>query len=501
MNANNPVSMKHARKALVPVLVTALLAGGAGLVAARVADQPVQSAPPVLLNTARPGFGDLVQAVSPAVVNISVTGMGEGSTAKAMPRVPRDMPMPEAFRRFFEQFEGPDGGPELGAPQRRGLGSGFVVSAQGHVVTNHHVVEDASEITVTLNDGTQLPATLVGSDSKTDLAVLKVEPEKPLPFVRFGDSDRARAGDWILAIGNPFGLGGTVTTGIISARGRDLNSGPFDDYLQVDAPINRGNSGGPLFDLDGRVIGVNSAIYSPNGGNVGIGFAIPANQAQPVVDQLIADGRIERGWLGVRIQAVNEDMASALGLDEAAGALVVAVEGDSPAQRAGLKPGDVILDVDGESIDTLRDLTRYVAGHKPGSEIDVKLWRERGMKTLSVTLGESAEQVAAGISPDPAPTKARLGVTVAPLDPDLRKQLGVGRDARGVVVAGVEPGGNAARKGIREGDIITQVDQQPVDGPRALINALEAADSAGRHQVLVLLVRDGAPRFVAVGIS
>ncbi|MGB0721822.1 MAG: DegQ family serine endoprotease [Gammaproteobacteria bacterium] len=501
MNTQNRVSLNHARKAIVPVLVTALLAGGAGLVAARVVDQPVASSVPTIINSARPGFGDLVQAVSPAVVNISVTTSASGEVVEGLSRLPRDIPMPEAFRRFFEQFEGHGGAPGADAPERRGLGSGFVVSAEGHVVTNHHVVDEASKITVTLNDGTQLPATLVGSDPKTDLAVLKVEPEKPLAFVRFGDSDGARAGDWILAIGNPFGLGGTVTTGIISARGRDLNSGPFDDFIQVDAPINRGNSGGPLFDLEGRVIGVNSAIYSPNGGNVGIGFAIPANQAQPVVEQLIAEGHIDRGWLGVRIQAVNEDMAAALGLDETKGALVAAVEEDSPARRAGLKPGDVILDVDGQPIDTLRDLTRYVAGHKPGAEVAMTLWRERATTTVDVTLGESAEQIARVAPQETSPAKARLGVSVAPLDGDIRDQLGLGREARGVVVAGVDPQGNAARKGIRRGDIITQVDQQPVDGPRALIDALDEAQSAGRDQVLVLLLRDGAPRFVAVDIS
>ena len=485
------------RKTLISMAAAAVLGGAAGMVTARVDRVPGPVAAPAV-QIPQPGFADLVDAVKPAVVNISVEGRIGARARAAMPDLDG---LPPFFRRFFEDF-GPHRDPERHRSRKvRAVGSGFLVSAEGHVVTNHHVVEDAEKITVVLNDGKRLEAERVGSDPKTDLAVLKVDADSDLPYLSFGDSGKARAGDWVLAIGNPFGLGGTVTTGILSARGRDIRSGPYDDFLQIDAPINKGNSGGPLFDLQGRVIGVNSAIYSPNGGSVGIGFAIPASQAEPVVEQLIAHGRVERGWLGVRIQTIGEDMADALGLEAPVGALVAQVEPDSPAEAAGLKAGDVILALNGRDITDVRDLTRRVADVPPGQDGRIEIMRNGRSLELTVRIGKADRQLAQADAAEAQPAQGRLGITVASLTDELRERLGLNKDQTGAVVTAVDPDGAAAKKGLEPGDVIARVDDRGIASPRDVVEAVEAAEKSGRERILMLMIRDGNPSFLALRIS
>lgn len=346
-------------------------------------------------------FADLVQRVKPAVVNIATTEKVDGRSEMApdMPGMPfpPDSPMGEFFRRFF----GP--GATMGQSRPRevhALGSGFIIDPDGYVVTNNHVIDGADEITVILEGGDRLEAKVVGRDAKTDLALLKIDADEPLPYVSFGDSDAARVGDWVVAVGNPFGLGGSVTAGIISARGRDIHAGPFDDFLQVDAPINRGNSGGPLFSTSGEVIGINTAIYSPNGGNVGIGFATPSSLARTVIAQLREKGSVERGWLGVTIQSVTDDIADSLGLDEAEGALVSKVLPDSPAASAGLQQGDVILALNGQRITRFKTLPRLVAEAKTGKPATVTVWRDGREKDVTVTIGRMPEDTASLMGSD-----------------------------------------------------------------------------------------------------
>jgi serine protease Do len=445
-------------------------------------------------------FADVIEAVKPAVVNISVTAsMAHQPFAGPMPGNPLqpNMPFEEFLRRFFERqsFQKSQGG----APPVRGMGSGFIVDADGYVVTNHHVIEHAEEIQVILNDGERYDAELVGSDSKTDLAVLKIDADEPLPFARFGDSDSTRIGDWVIAIGNPFGLGGTATTGIVSARGRDIHSGPFDDFLQIDAPINQGNSGGPLFDLSGRVIGINTAIYSPNGGNVGIGFAIPAKQATPIIEQLKTSGRIERAWLGVQIQAVTDEIAEGLGLDESRGALVASVVAGSPAEKAGLRAGDVILGFNGEDIDNVKDLTRRVAAASTEDESTIEIWRSGDRETLNVDLGRSPEDNAVvaggGASPDAG---APLGMSLAELGPQTRQRYRVDESVQGALIVDVAPNSPAARMGLRRGDVVTMVGQTTVSGAGEAAEEIKKASDDDRPSVLLQVARGDDRQFVAV---
>ncbi len=458
---------------------------------------------PAAARPAPASFADLVETVGPAVVQITTTG-----AATALADGPAELP--EAFRRgpfkeFFDRHFG-DQSPEnrqTPGPRASGLGSGFIVDADGHVVTNNHVVAGASEITVSLTDGRELTAEVIGTDQKTDLAVLRVKTDAPLPTVAWGDSDAIRVGDWVVAVGNPFGLHGTATAGIVSARGRNIGAGPYDDFIQIDAPINRGNSGGPLFDGDGRVVGVNTAIFSPSGGNVGIGFAIPAAIARDVVAELIDSGQVKRGWLGVMIQPVTTDIADSLGLDKAAGALVARVEPDSPAAQGGLRTGDVVMTFDGRSIDTVRDLSRAAASAKAGITAPVTVWRNDAPVTLDVTIGAAPTTVAAA---RPAATDETLvvegmGLSVAALDDGARARFGVGADTAGVVVIDVDANADAARKGLRPGDVITQAGGVEIVTPADLQEAVKAARSAERASVLVLLERDGMTRFVAVAIA
>ena len=462
------------------------------------------------------GFAALVQAVKPAVVNISTTGRARrpGNRPRFDERLPE---MEEFFHRFFGQ---PPSGPRDDRKRHRrqdpdnkhdrpherrstAVGSGFIIDAEGLVVTNHHVVEGADEIEVVFDDGTRIPATLKGRDKKTDLALLEIRTDKPLPYVAFGDSDAARVGDWVIAIGNPFGLGGTTTSGIISARGRDIQFGPLDDFIQIDAPINRGNSGGPLFNTKGEVIGVNSAIHSPNGGNVGIGFAIPSSMAANVIAQLRDNGVVQRGFLGVHIQGVSEEISDSLGLAKAGGALVTRVVADSPASQAGIEAGDVILTYGGKEVGKMRDLPKLVALTDGETEVDLEIWRDERRQTVRVTIGSHKEETLAGGLPEAAAASRQLGLSVGALDDENRKKYGIEADTGGVVVVAVEPDGAAAKRGLREGDLIKRVGKRRVNSPAEMADALDALrdDDADKKSVLLLVERDEQTRFVVVPMN
>jgi serine protease Do len=451
---------------------------------------------------AAPGasFAEVIEAVSPAVVNIAVMKVESTAPTSFQFRGPRGQefqgqPFPfEFFERFF------DGDPRQFQRRSEGQGSGFLIDASGYIVTNNHVAGGAEEITVTLQDGRKFDATLVGSDARTDLALIKIDARN-LPYVAFGDSDDARVGDWVVAIGNPFGLGGTATAGIISARGRDIRSGPYDDYLQLDAPINFGNSGGPVFNVAGQVVGVNTAIFSPNGGNVGIGFAIPANQAKDIVADLRENGTVERGWLGVQIQDLDEDLAESLRLNGTNGALVTEVVGDGPAARGGVQAGDVITRFNDREIDSTRTLSRAVAAATPNTGAKVTVWRDGRSRELTVELGEAQNEVVAdNRGGGAAPSSAALGLSLRPLTDGDRATLGLPSDVDGVVVASVTPGSAAEQKGLRPGDVITRVNQQPVTTVGDAVAALNGVRE--RDETALLLVRRGdAQRFVALSFS
>ncbi len=482
------------------VLLGVLLMGAVGTQAL---STPEQTAP--VSRGALPGgpesFSALVDQVKPAVVNIAIVGSTQVRGGQPRLSVPPGSPFEDLFREFFQNQPGmrsPGGAPSSSRPFR-GVGSGFIVSADGYVVTNNHVIERAEEIEIVTANGERYPATVQGRDPKTDLALLKVSAETPLPYVELGDSDAARVGDWVLAVGNPFGLGGSVTAGIISARGRDIQAGPFDDFLQVDAPINRGNSGGPLFDGQGKVIGINTAIYSPSGGSVGIGFAIPAAMAEDVIEQLRSTGAVQRGWLGVQFQPVNDAIAASLGLDKTSGALVAEVVTDSPAEDAGLRAGDVILSVGGEDLDDPKSLPRIIAAANAGSDLDMRILRAGKQRTVSVEIGLSEDSVATaaptGVVPD------GLGMQLSPLDSNTRARFGIDDSAEGVLVSGVAGDTPAAKAGIRQGQVIRMVGQQPVATPDEVRQAIDAAEDDGRSSVLLLIEAQGNRQFVAVELA
>jgi len=454
-------------------------------------------------------FADLVEKLLPAVVNISTTQTIKGQKPGVeIPQFPPGSPFEEFFKDFFDKQQKQERSRKVTS-----LGSGFIVDPTGYIVTNNHVIADADEITVILEDDakTNLKAKLVGRDSKTDLALLKVDPPKPLPFVKFGDSDKIRVGDWIVAIGNPFGLGGTVTSGIISARARQLNSGPYDDFLQTDAAINKGNSGGPMFNLDGQVIGINSAIYSPTGGSVGIGFAIPASLAKPVIEQLRKYGKTKRGWLGVKIQTVTDEIADSMGLSKASGALVASVTPNGPAEAAGIQAGDIILKFDGKDVMDMQHLPRIVAETDIGKEVPVEVWRKGKRVSVTAKVGELEEteqqasvQEKEKDKPAPAIKEQKiesLGVALAALTPELRDQYDIGAEVKGVVITSVEDTGNAADKGLRPGDVIVEVNQEEVSSPSQAADKIDQAKKAKRKSVLLLVERAGDLRFVAVPIT
>jgi serine protease Do len=450
---------------------------------------------------ARPeSLAPLAEQISPSVVNITTSTVIEGRTG---PRgiVPEGSPFEDFFRDFRDRNDGE--GPR---PRRSSaLGSGFVISEDGFVVTNNHVIEGADEITVEFFSGRELVAQVIGTDPNTDIALLKVEADEPLPFVSFGDSNAARVGDWVIAMGNPLGQGFSVSAGIVSARNRAL-SGTYDDYIQTDAAINRGNSGGPLFNMDGEVIGVNTAILSPNGGSIGIGFSMASNVVTRVVDQLKEFGETRRGWLGVRIQDVTEDVADAMGLEEATGALITDVP-EGPAREAGLETGDVILSFDGVEVADTRGLVRQVGNSPVGATVRVTVLREGKTQTFKVTLGRR-EEANGEVEPEVEPeaeaepqSTSLLGLTLTPLTDDLRADLGLDEGLRGLAVTEVAEDSEAFEKGLRAGDVITEAGQQKVESIGALEERVEAAREAGRKSLLLLVRRAGDPRFVALSLG
>ncbi|GEP11328.1 Do family serine endopeptidase [Methylobacterium gnaphalii] len=493
------------RRALASVAVAALAAGSAAGVGsfAPATSALAQALPktPIEAPEHPPGsFAGIVNKVKPAVVAVKVKlddsadDDGEGG-----PGQPNLQQVPPQLREFFKRFGqgGPNGSPQRHS-ERGAVGSGFIISVDGYVVTNNHVVSRAKSVQVTLDDTRTLDAKVIGTDPKTDVALLKIKDSGTYPYVQFGKS-APQVGDWVVAIGNPFGLGGTVTAGIVSARGRDIGAGPYDDFLQIDAPINKGNSGGPDFNVNGEVVGVNTAIASPSGGSVGLAFAIPAETVQAVVEQLKTDGKVVRGYLGVQIQPVTKDIADSLGLDKAKGALVNSTEAGTPAAKAGLKTGDVIEKVDGKTIDDAKELSRKIAGLKPGTKVELAYLRNGKSDTATVELGTLPTDLKNarnsdddGFSNDGQP---RLGLGLAPAD-------AVGLGTSGVAVVRVDPEGPAAAKGIEQGDVILDVAGTSVSTPSDVAAQIKAAESNGRKAVLMRVKNSkGVTRFVAVSLS
>ncbi|KAB2697980.1 Do family serine endopeptidase [Ochrobactrum sp. Kaboul] len=514
-------STSHYRKSVAAVAVCAALAG------AFVATGPLGA-----LNDARAeavqvtppqqtvGFADLVAKVRPAVVSVTVKknvqeadngGGGQNFGSRGFDQLPDDHPLKRFFRDFgMEPPRGdarPGARPDRGPGKRPGRpgherpyaqGSGFFISEDGYVVTNNHVVSDGDAYSVVMDDGTELDAKLIGTDPRTDLAVLKVDDAKrKFTYVAFGDDNQVRVGDWVVAVGNPFGLGGTVTSGIVSARGRDIGAGPYDDFIQIDAAVNKGNSGGPAFNLSGQVVGINTAIFSPSGGSVGIAFAIPSGTAKQVVDQLIKKGSVERGWIGVQIQPVTKDIAASLGLAEEKGAIVASPQKDGPAAKAGIQSGDVITAVNGEPVQDPRDLARKVAGINPGEKAALSVWRKNKAEEISITIEAMPQDLKqAGGATDEgkggqqSETLDSYGLTVTPSE-----------DGTGVVVTDVDPDSDAADRGVRSGDVIVSVNNQVVKTAKDINNAISEASKSGRKAVLLQLQSNDQSRFVALPID
>ncbi len=514
---------KPSRPSLKTVLQTTTVAGLAAVMLSTGIPAAVNYsfAAPVKVEAPQvPSFADVVDAVSPAVVSVRVqsranpvsddasNGFSFDFGGPGLDELPDDHPL----KRFFREFGGQNGGgdrraerPHLGKPGPGRLrptsqGSGFFITEDGYLVTNNHVVSDGSAFTVVLNDGTELDAKLIGKDSRTDLAVLKVDDKRKFTYVNWADDSKVRVGDWVVAVGNPFGLGGTVTSGIVSARGRDIGSGPYDDYLQVDAAVNRGNSGGPTFNLSGEVVGINTAIFSPSGGNVGIAFAIPASVAKDVVADLMKDGSVSRGWLGVQIQPVTKDIADSLGLAEASGALVVEPQTGSPGEKAGIKKGDVVTAVNGETIKGPRELARKIGAMRPGTSVDVSLWRDGKATSVKLEVGTlPTDDQQAAATPDqgqeetaPASEKALadLGVTVSPSD-----------DGNGVTISSVDPDSDAGDRGLKEGEKIVSVNNQEVKSADDILKVIAAAKKDGRSKALFQIQAENGSRFVALPID
>ena len=449
-------------------------------------------------------FAPVVDSDKPAVVTVTTTM----KAAKVSDDESNGGGMDEQFKQFFEQQGIPFNGQQQQQqrPAQRGyaLGSGFIIGADGVIVTNNHVIQNASDIKVTLDDGTELPAKLLGADEKSDLAVLKIEAPKQLPTLAWGDSDKLKLGDQILAIGNPFGIGTTVTAGIVSARGRDLHSGPYDNFIQIDAPINHGNSGGPLVDRDGNVVGINTAIYSPNGGSVGVGFAIPSDEAKAIVAKLQKNGSIDHGFLGVQIQSVTQDVADAVGLSKAEGALVAAVNDGTPAAHAGLKSGDVVTALGGEAVKTSKDLSRLVADLSPGDKQVLTVWRDGKSVDVNVTIGGNDDgkvQAAADNEDQSKQAGPTIGVALSDLTDEAKQELKLPDDATGAVVAKVNPDKPAAAAGVQAGDVIVSVNGKAVKDAREVKTAVAEAAKSGRKSVLLLIERSGNKTFVAVPFS
>ena len=498
---------------LRPWLAAIWLGSASVLISAPVSTQAMARGPD--------GIADVAEKVIDAVVNIStsqtVEAKGGGEGRGAMPQLPPGSPFEEFFDDFFKNRRGGPGGNSKGGdrsgdlqPRKtNSLGSGFIVDTSGIVVTNNHVIADADEINVIMNDGTKIKAELVGVDKKTDLAVLKFKPPKPLIAVKFGDSDKLRLGEWVIAIGNPFSLGGTVTAGIVSARNRDINSGPYDSYIQTDAAINRGNSGGPLFNLDGEVIGVNTLIISPSGGSIGIGFAVPSKTVAGVVDQLRQFGELRRGWLGVRIQQVTDEIAESLNIKPPRGALIAGVEDKGPAKPAGIEPGDVVVKFDGKEIKEPKDLSRVVADTAVGKEVEVVIIRKGREETRKVTLGrledgDKAVQASAK-APEPAEkpvTQRALGLDLATLSKDLRTRYKVKDSVKGVIITNVDGTSDAAEKRLSPGEVIVEVAQEAVSNAADVKKRVDQLKRDGKKSVLLLVANaDGELRFVALSVQ
>jgi serine protease Do len=448
-------------------------------------------------------FAQLTGHLVGVVVNVSTQAAPPAAkTAQETPPGSPGSTLDDVFRDFF----GDNSTPGSPGPRVASLGSGFIIDPSGLIVTNNHVIANAQQITVTLSDNTALQARVVGRDAVTDLALLKVDTKAPLPAANWGDSSKARVGDWVLAIGNPFGLGGTVTAGIISATARDIHSSPYDDYLQTDASINRGNSGGPMFNLAGEVIGINTVIYSPSSGSIGIGFAIPAALAQPIIEQLKATGKVERGWIGARIQPVSDDLAESVGLDKSRGAMIAAIDPGSPAAQAKLQPGDVILGYDGKPIERSRQLPRLVAATPPDKEVKLTIWRdakehEIELKTAALNPNRPPPAPPAPEKPKPAPTVDAFGLKLGRPTAELRKQFKLPDAAKGLVITEVPPNSAGASQGLRPGDLVIAIGNAAVATPEAVSQLTAAAKKAGQKKVPVRVEREGNTRFVALPVE
>ncbi|MBN9071524.1 MAG: Do family serine endopeptidase [Rhizobiales bacterium] len=513
MNNQQKTSFRT-RSRLLAAVASLAIAGAVGFGAA------VSGTAPVLAEAVRvdapqtPGFADVVDKVSPAVVSVRVKEKIEAASddgaqmfgdedGRGFNNLPKDHPLYRFFKNFGGDDRGPGKGKRFGHRDRRGdgpramaQGSGFFISEDGYVVTNNHVVEGGQTFTVVTNDGKELDARLIGTDPRTDLAVLKVDGgSQKFTYVTFADDSKVRVGDWVVAVGNPFGLGGTVTAGIVSARGRDIGAGPYDDFIQIDAAVNRGNSGGPAFNLNGEVVGINTAIFSPSGGNVGIAFAIPASTAKAVTQTLMAGKTVERGWLGIQIQPVTQDIADSLGLTGTKGALVSDAQDDGPSRKAGVKAGDVILTVDGQEVTSPKELARLIGSMQPGKSVNVGLWRGGKNETVTIVLGElpNSDKQASAVtqdSPVEPGTLDDMGLTVTRAD-----------DGKGLVVTDVDPGSDAADRGIQAGDVITSINSVEVNGTADVQKALADATKAGRKAVLLQISRDNDSRFVALPLG
>jgi serine protease Do len=486
-NASLSLVRRAGRVAFLALLLgSTALGGGLALgMSGRAAAAPTASAGspivPAVPEARIPDFADLVAQVKPAVVSITTKMQADAEVAE--PPLPFMMPMPqERQRRVIEA-----------------RGSGFIVDASGIVVTNNHVVKGAKSVTVTLDDGTELGAKIIGRDARTDLAVLKLEAgDRKFPFIQLGNSASVRPGEWVVAMGNPFGLGGTVTAGIVSAKGRDIGAGPYDQFIQIDAPINQGNSGGPLFTQDGKVVGVNSAILSPSGGSIGIGFAIPSNVVKSVVAELEKSGHVTRGYAGLEMQSIDPEMAKALHLSGPEGALVAGVEPDGPSAKAGIAPGDVIREVDGHAVKDPRELAMQVSSVKPGEHVTFAVLRDGKPLTIALTVAEMPHEHQQAAS-DERGGQGKVGLALASISPELRDQLDLPKSAKGAVVSGVQPGSPAEQAGIQAGDVIVGVGSKAVVSPEDAVRAIRAAGKD--HNLALRILRDGHPLFVAVNLK
>jgi serine protease Do len=510
-----PVSYSVTRKRLMAAVASVAVAGAIGVGALTTGTGPVLADAVRIEAPQVPGFADVVERVSPAVVSVKVKakiqpaaddGSDQSDDLNGMDNLP-DNPQ---LRRFFKEFRGfGDQNGQSGNMRRFGhrnhgdqprpvaQGSGFFISEDGYLVTNNHVVEEGSAFTVVMNDGKELDAKLIGTDPRTDLAVLKVDGVGKFTYVDFADDSKVRVGDWVVAVGNPFGLGGTVTAGIVSARGRDIGAGPYDDFIQIDASVNRGNSGGPTFNLNGQVVGINTAIFSPSGGSVGIAFDIPASTAKQVVQDLMKSGSVQRGWLGVEIQPVTADIAESLGLKSQNGALVSSAQDSGPGKKAGITAGDVITQVEGKDVASPKELARLIGAYPPGKSVDVTVWRDGKSQTIKVDLGTlpTSEKQASADQQQPA----------APAKPDSLADLGLtvtkSEDGKGVVVTDVDPDSDAADRGIQPGDVITSVNSAEVNSTSDITKAMGEAVKSGRKAVLMQITHDDTNRFVALPVA